>query len=190
MKKGQRSKAKRLSIIRDQRLKEKIKRIKLLILDVDGVLTDGGIIYDDAGRETKVFDVKDGQGIKLLKAAGIDVAIITARASKAVLSRARELGIDTIYQKALDKVEVFHEIIDKKGLSPDEVAYVGDDLVDLPILQRVGFSVAVFDSVEDIKGMVDWITTKLGGKGAVREVCELILKVQGKWEGVTERYLD
>jgi len=169
---------------------EKIKRIKLLILDVDGVLTDGGIVYDDAGRETKVFYVKDGHGIKLLRAAGIDVAIITARTSKVVLHRAKELGIDTIYQKAMDKVEAFHEVIDKKGLLPDEVAYVGDDLVDLPILQRVGFSVAVSDSVEDIKDGVDWITTRPGGKGAVREVCELILKVQGKWEGVTEGYFE
>ncbi|MBI5287297.1 MAG: HAD-IIIA family hydrolase [Deltaproteobacteria bacterium] len=168
---------------------EKIKAIKLLILDVDGVLTDGRIIYDDDGRQIKAFDVKDGHGIKLLMQGGVDVGIITARESRVILHRAKDLGIDIVYQKAIDKVKAFQEIIDKRGLQPNEVAYVGDDIVDLSILRRVGFSAAVNDSVEDIRGSVDWVTTKQGGRGAVREICELILKVQGKWEKVTERYM-
>lgn len=168
----------------------KIKAIKLLILDVDGVMTDGKIIYDDDGKEIKIFDVKDGHGIKLLMRAGIDVAIITARESKVVLHRAKNLGIEIVYQKAMDKVVAFEDILKKKQLSPQEAAYIGDELVDIPLLHRVGFAVAVKDAVEDVKKHVDYITAKSGGCGAVREICELILKVQGKWKEATARYFN
>ena len=167
---------------------KKIKAVKLLILDVDGVMTDGSIIYDDDGKEIKIFDVKDGHGIKLLMRAGIDVAIITARESQVVLHRAKNLGIDIVYQKAMDKVEAFNEILQKKQLSEKEVAYVGDELVDIPLLRKVGFAAAVKDAVEDLKMYVDFITEKNGGQGAVREICELILKTQGKWGEATEKY--
>ena len=167
---------------------KKIKAVKLLILDVDGVMTDGSIIYDDDGKEIKIFDVKDGHGIKLLMRAGIDVAIITARESQVVLHRAKNLGIDMVYQKAMDKVEAFNEILQKKQLSEKEVAYVGDELVDIPLLRKVGFAAAVKDAVEDLKMYVDFITEKNGGQGAVREICELILKTQGKWGEATEKY--
>ena len=168
----------------------KIKAIKILILDVDGVMTDGKIIYDDDGKEIKIFDVKDGHGIKLLMRAGIDVAIITARESKVVLHRARNLGIEMVYQKAMDKVIAFEDILKKRQLSPQETAYIGDELVDIPLLRRVGFAVTVKDAVADVKKRIDYITAKNGGCGAVREICELILKVQGKWEQVTARYFN
>ncbi|MBI5327311.1 MAG: HAD-IIIA family hydrolase [Deltaproteobacteria bacterium] len=167
---------------------EKIKSVKLLILDVDGVMTDGRIIYDDDGKETKVFDVKDGHGIKLLMRAGIDVAIITARESSVVLHRAKNLGIEIVCQKAMDKVAAFEGIIDKKQLSPADVAFIGDELVDIPLLRRVGFAASVSDAVKDVKKYVDYVTVKSGGYGAVREVCELILKAQGRWDEVTARY--
>lgn len=170
------------------KLIKKVRAVKLLILDVDGVMTDGRIIYDDDGREIKIFDVKDGHGIKLLMRAGIDVAIITARESKVVLHRAKNLGIETVYQKAMDKVAAFEDILKKKQLLSNEAAYMGDELVDMPLLRKVGFAVAVKDAVKDVKNYVDYATLKSGGCGAVREVCELILKTQGKWDEVTKKY--
>lgn len=167
---------------------KKILPLKILILDVDGVMTDGRIIYDDAAKETKVFDVKDGHGIKLIMRAGIDVAIITARESEVVLHRAKNLGIEMVYQKAMDKVAAFEDILKKRLLSSHEAAYIGDELVDIPLLRRVGFAVAVKDAVEDVKKYVDYITVKNGGYGAIREVCELVLKTQDKWDEVTARY--
>ncbi|MBI3753654.1 MAG: HAD-IIIA family hydrolase [Deltaproteobacteria bacterium] len=169
---------------------KKIKPIKLLCLDVDGVMTDGCIIYDDDGKEIKVFDVKDGHGIKLLMRAGIDVAIITARESNVVLHRAKNLGIETVYQKAMDKVAAFEDIVKKKQLLPNEASYMGDELVDIQLLRRVGFAVAVKDAVADVKKYADYVTARNGGYGAVREICDLILKVQGKWEEVTARYFE
>lgn len=168
---------------------KKIKQLKLLVLDVDGVMTDGRIIYNDDGKETKMFDVKDGHGIKLLMRAGIDVAIITARESNVVLHRAKNLGIEMVYQKAMDKVAAFEDILKKKQLSLGEAAYAGDELVDIPLLRRVGFAIAVNDAVADVKKYADYITKKNGGCGAVREVCEIILKTQGKWKEVTAKYL-
>ncbi len=169
-------------------LAEKIKKVKLIILDVDGVMTDGGIIYNDAGQETKRFDVRDGHGIKLAMRAGIDVALVTARESQAVLHRARNLGIELLYQGMRDKVKAFDDLLIKKALTPAEIAYIGDDLVDLPIIKRAGFSAAVPDAVPEVKERVDYVTAKPGGGGAVRETIELILKTQGKWDGIIELY--
>lgn len=171
-----------------QSLIKKIKAIKLFALDVDGVMTDGRIIYDDDGRETKIFDVKDGHGIKMLIRSGLDVAIITARQSNVVIHRARNLGIDLVYQKAIDKVSALEDILAKKGLSFEQAAYIGDELVDIPLLRKVGFAIAVKDAVDDVKRYVDYVAVKNGGYGAVREVCELILKSQGRWTDVTARY--
>jgi 3-deoxy-D-manno-octulosonate 8-phosphate phosphatase (KDO 8-P phosphatase) len=168
---------------------EKAKNVKLLILDVDGVLTDGRIVIDDRGVETKCFDVRDGHGIKLLKRAHIEVAIITGRQSQVVSHRARELGIDSVYQNIHDKLEVYEAILKEKGLKDGEVGFVGDDIVDLPVLKRVGFSAVVADGIEELKPYADYVSRNKGGRGAVREISELILKAQGKWPQLMERYL-
>ena len=167
---------------------QQLKSIKILILDVDGVLTDGRVIYTDSGEEIKRFDVRDGHGLKLLMRSGIEVILLTGRESKVVLHRARDLGIEHVYQKALNKIEVYKEILAKWNLEDKEVGFVGDDLIDLPVLRKVGFSASVPDAVPEVKEIVDHITTKKGGEGAVREICELLLKAQNKWEAVTEKY--
>ena len=135
---------------------EKAKAIKLVILDVDGVLTDGRIIYDDKGGELKCFDVKDGHGIKLLNRSGIEIGIISGRESKAVEHRAKELGIYILYQRIFDKVKVYEKILEEKGLADNQACFIGDDLVDMPLLKRVGFSVAVADGSEYLKKVVDY----------------------------------
>lgn len=168
--------------------KEKARAIKLLILDVDGVLTDGSIVYADRGEELKCFNVKDGHGIKLLLRAGIEVALVTGRKSAAVEHRAQDLGIKLVFQKALNKIEAYEEIRATQKLRDEELCVMGDDLPDLPILRKCGFSVAVPDSIDEVKREVDYVTYKEAGKGAVREVCEIILKAQGLWEKVTARY--
>ena len=167
---------------------QKLKSIKVLILDVDGVLTDGRVIYTDSGEEIKRFDVRDGHGLKLLMRSGIEVILLTGRESKVVLHRARDLGIEHVYQKALKKIEVYKTILADRGLEDKDVGFVGDDLIDLPVLRKVGFAAAVPDAVPEVKEIVDYITTKKGGEGAVREICELLLKAQNKWEAVTEKY--
>ena len=172
-----------------QRSLEKAKNVKLLILDVDGVLTDGRIVIDDRGVETKCFDVRDGHGIKLLKRANIQVVIITGRRSEVVSHRARELGIDSVYQNIHDKLEVYRAILDEKGLKDEEVGFVGDDLVDLPLMKRVGFSAVVADGSEELQPYADYVSRNRGGRGAVREISELILKAQGKWSELMEGYL-
>lgn len=169
-------------------LQAKLKTIRYLILDVDGVMTDGGIIIDDAGLESKRFDVRDGHGLKMLIRNGIEVLLLTGRTSKVVETRARELGIADVYQGAKDKRAVYEKLLQERQIQPEEVAFVGDDVVDVPVLRRVGFSATVADSAEDVKSIVDYITNKQGGRGAVREICELILKATGKWEAEALRY--
>jgi len=167
-----------------------LNRIKLLLLDVDGVMTDGRIIYLNDGGEAKAFDVKDGHGLKLIQRAGIQVGIITGRQSDIVARRAAELGIGLVYQGAKDKMQPFMEILEKLGLEPSEVAYVGDDLVDLPVMRLVGFSATVADASDDIKPYVDLVTSRPGGRGAVREVCDFLLKQSSLWTSVTSRYFE
>ena len=168
--------------------REQLKPIKLLILDVDGVLTDGKILYSDSGEEIKAFDVKDGHGIKLLLRSGMEVALVTGRESQVVLHRAKDLGIEQVYQKVMNKIEVYESILKEKKLNDRNVAFMGDDLVDIPVLRRVGFSATVWDAMPDVKEVVDYTTSRRGGEGAVREICELLLKAQNKWEEVTDRY--
>ncbi len=170
--------------------KRSIEKIRLLLLDVDGVLTDGRIIYDNNAVVSKAFHVRDGHGLKLLQRAGIKVGIITGRSSEVVSHRAAELGIEIVYQGAKNKLEPYEQILQDQGLSDQQVAYVGDDLVDLPILRRVGCSFTVADAVADIKPYVDYITTLPGGHGAVREVCDMLLRQSGLWDSVTERYFE
>ncbi|RLB73807.1 MAG: phenylphosphate carboxylase subunit delta [Deltaproteobacteria bacterium] len=171
-------------------MEKQLAKIKLLLLDVDGVLTDGRIIYDNHGNELKAFDVKDGHGLKLLQRTGIKVGIITGRSSAVVTRRAQELGIEILYQGALRKLEPYLEILSEQGLIDEQVAYIGDDLVDLPILQRVGFSATVADAVPEVFPYVDYIATRPGGCGAVREVCDLLVRASGQWDDLTKRYFD
>ena len=168
--------------------KERAKRIRLLLLDVDGVLTDGRLAFDGAGQELKFFHIRDGQGIRLLQQAGIHAGILTGRKSKAVSYRASDLGIRLVFQKVRDKGRVLETILKKESLQAEQVCYVGDDLVDLPILARVGLAIAVSDAVPEVKAIAHCITRCPGGRGAVREICEKILKVQGRWDQVTQAY--
>jgi 3-deoxy-D-manno-octulosonate 8-phosphate phosphatase (KDO 8-P phosphatase) len=169
-------------------MRERLEKIRLLLLDVDGVLTDGGIVYDDHGVQTKVFDVKDGHGLKLLQRSGIRVGIITGRQSEVVNVRARELGIEIVHQGAKEKLVPYEQVLGALGLADEEVAYMGDDLPDLPVLRRAGWAVAPADAVEEVRSRVHHVTARPGGRGAVREVCELLLKETGRWTELTARY--
>ncbi len=169
-------------------LEEKIKKIKILILDVDGVLTDGRIFIDENGLEIKAFDVKDGHGIRMAQRVGLKIAFLSGRVSKTVIKRAEELGIVDVLQGVFFKLEGYEALRVKYQLEPEEIAYVGDDVVDIPVLKRVGFSVAVPDAVPEVKEVVHYITRLPGGRGAVREVIDLILKIQGHWNNTMERY--
>ncbi|HUT69294.1 MAG TPA: HAD-IIIA family hydrolase [Desulfatiglandales bacterium] len=168
---------------------DKLKRIKLLLLDVDGVLTDGSVIYDDTGAEIKAFNAKDGLGIKMLMGAGIEVGIVTGRTSRALFHRCDNLGISLVFDQVRDKTGVLEVISKEKGVGAEHIAFVGDDLVDIPLMKKVGLSVAVADAHETVLEHADMVTSAQGGDGAVREVCEAILKAQGLWEKVLERFL-
>jgi len=172
----------------DEAFLEKMKMVTLLVLDVDGVLTDGKIIIDDLGNESKNFNVRDGHGLKLLMRSGIDVAFLTGRESEVVKHRAKELGIKDVYQGVRDKAKVLGEMLATKGLSGECVAYMGDDIVDIPVFRMVGFSVAVADALNYVKADADYVTVNEGGNGAVREICEMILSAREKWNDVTSRY--
>ena len=169
-------------------LQEKIKSVRVLILDVDGVLTDGQIIIDDVGRETKHFDVRDGHGLKMLMRYEVEVVFLTGRTSQVVNHRALDLGIKEVYQGVWNKLDVFEEILRKKNIVPAETAFVGDDVVDVPVLRRVGFSATVADASAELKEVVDYIAHHNGGRGAVREICEIILKAKGRWPEVAAKY--
>ena len=169
-------------------IKQKAQLVKLLILDVDGVMTDGKIVYTDSGEELKFFDSRDGHGIKMLMRTGVAVAIITGRISKAVEHRAAHLGIDMVYQKALNKIEAYEEIAALKSLADKEICAMGDDLPDIPVLLRAGLAVAVPGAVDEVRLSAHYTTRRAGGDGAVREMCDLIMKAQGSWQTVTSRY--
>jgi 3-deoxy-D-manno-octulosonate 8-phosphate phosphatase (KDO 8-P phosphatase) len=164
-------------------LQDKARRIKLLLLDVDGILTDGGIYLDNRGVETKRFDVRDGQGMTLLQRAGIQVGIITGRSSEVVRHRARELGVEIVYQGVGDKAAAYEDIKSATGLEDNQIAYMGDDIGDLPVLRRAGFSITVRESWV-AKPQVDYVTRATGGHGAVREVADLLLHVTGAWKNL------
>lgn len=164
------------------------KDIKLVIFDVDGVLTDGSIIIGDDGEEYKAFHSRDGHGMKLLQYTGVEIGIITGRTSKVVEYRMTSLGINHVYQGQKVKLPAFEAMIEQLGITPAQCAYVGDDWVDLAIMSRVGLAIAVQDAAPLVKKHAHWITPANGGKGAAREVCELIMEGQGTLQDQIERH--
>ena len=170
-------------------LTQRAARIKLMIFDVDGVLTDGSLHYGAEGEALKTFNVHDGLGIKLLQEAGVQTAIISARISAQVTRRAADLGISHLHQGGHDKLTPFNALLDKTGLTAEQVGFIGDDIVDLPILGRVGFAVAVPNGRAEVLARAHHVTAAHGGRGAVREVCELLLRAQGSYERVLAPFL-
>ncbi|MGZ4958833.1 MAG: 3-deoxy-manno-octulosonate-8-phosphatase KdsC [Methylomonas sp.] len=166
-----------------------IRQLKLLILDVDGVLTDGRLFFDQQGIEYKCFHARDGHGLKLLRQTGVEVAVISGRSSKSVALRMHSLGIEHVYQGHENKRAAFKEILENLHLIPEQVAHVGDDVLDLPIMTQVGFAVAVQDANFAVKKYAHWCTQTPGGQGAVREVCDLIMQVQGNFDAVLQSFL-
>lgn len=165
-----------------------LTNIQLLILDVDGVLTDGGIIRDDAGQQIKRFHVRDGAGLVLWKRLGKDVAIITGKESAVVTHRAAELAITHVYQNVASKLDAYRELLEELNLTDSQVAYVGDDLPDLPVMRRVACPIAVADAVEEVRTVAKYVTKFPGGYGAVRDAIEFLCKEMGLWEQVLARY--
>lgn len=171
-------------------MKQKLKKIKMILFDVDGVMTDGSIIYTDKGTEIKSFNILDGMGITLARKSGLLTGIITGRLSSMVSRRAEELKLDTISQGSFNKLNPYLDILKKFKLSDDEICYIGDDIVDMVILNRVGFSAAVANAREEVKAICDYITVAQGGQGAVREVIDLILKRQGKFDVIIDSIIN
>ena len=172
-----------------QDILERAKQIRLVVFDVDGVLTDGSLYLGDDGQEYKAFNSRDGHGMTMLQQTGVMLAVITGRTSEVVRIRMESLGIKYVYQGRRDKMPAFEELKKATGLSDDQVAYVGDDVVDLPIMRRVGFSIAVADAHPLVQRHAHWQTRSPGGRGAGRDVCELIMEAQGHLGAMMERYL-
>lgn len=174
--------------LQDPRLVDRLRRIRLLALDVDGVLTDGRIILSPAGEETKVFNARDGAGMKYWKRAGGKLAIVSGRGSAAVEIRAEELAVDAVRLNAKDKLPALEEVLAELGVPAERTAAVGDDLTDIPVLRRCGFAVTTPDAPEEVRAVADYVTRLGGGAGCVREVIELLLKRSGKWNDILSRY--
>lgn len=167
----------------DPLLLERAAKIRLLALDVDGVLTDGRLYFDNQGNELKAFYTRDGLGIKAVQRAGIELAVITGRASRIVADRAAGLGIEHVYQGQDDKLTAYHDLLARTGCTDEETCYAGDDWIDLPLLDRVGLAVTVPAAGADIRERCHWVTRREGGLGAVRELCELLLEARGALPG-------
>lgn len=168
----------------------KAENIKLLLLDVDGVLTDGNLIYSHEGKESKSFNTQDGFGLRLLQDAGVKVGIITARSSEALERRSQDLKISYLYQGSSNKLDAYKEIVKSSGLKPFEIAYMGDDWLDMVLLKRVGLAVAPANAVVEVREMVHYTTEQSGGHGAVRELCDLILEAMGKHKELYQYYIN
>lgn len=168
---------------------ERARRIRLILFDVDGVLTDGGLLVHGNGSESKRFDIKDGTGIMLAHRAGLVTGLLSGRHSATTLHRAAQLGISIVRQTSEPKIDVYRQVIGTEGFTDDEVAFMGDDLLDLPVLARVGLSSAPSDAVPDVRARVHWISQYAGGRGAARELVELILQSQQRWDDAVRPYL-
>lgn len=168
---------------------ERASRVSLLLLDVDGVMTDGSLIYSGAGGEPKVFHSRDGFGMNLLQTAGVKLGVISARKSDAVARRGRDLNLSYVYQGRRDKIAAYEEILSLENITDQQVAYVGDDWLDLPLLCRAGFSATVADAAPEVKRLVHYTTRRSGGKGAVREICDLIIDAKGLTEKLFRQFL-
>jgi 3-deoxy-D-manno-octulosonate 8-phosphate phosphatase (KDO 8-P phosphatase) len=173
----------------DPLLLERASSIRLLALDVDGVMTDGKLYFDSAGNELKAFNTRDGLGMKALQRCGIRLAIITGRNSPMVAQRAAQLEIDFVFQGRTDKLEAYMQLLDKSGLEEHQICYAGDDWIDLPVLQRCGLAITVPSADREVKDRVHWVTTRAGGEGAVREMCDLILTAQGHHQRLLQEIL-
>lgn len=172
-----------------QDILQKAAQVKLVIFDVDGVLTDGRLFFGDDGQEYKAFHSRDGHGMKMLQQSGVEVGIITGRTSKVVEHRMANLGVQHVYQGKLEKLPAYEELITKLGLTPEQVAYMGDDVVDLPIMLRVGLAVATNDAHKLVTQHAHWQTPHGGGQGAARDLCELIMEAQGTLEAAMQAFL-
>ncbi|NNM82780.1 MAG: 3-deoxy-manno-octulosonate-8-phosphatase KdsC [Burkholderiales bacterium] len=168
---------------------ERAKRVRLVIFDVDGVLTDGSLYLSDSGEEMKAFNTLDGHGMKMLQASGVVLAIITGRRSRCVELRAQNLGISHLYQGASDKLVAYRDLLEKLQLRPDETAYMGDDVVDLPVMRRAGFAIAVPDAPDIVRQNAHYVTRRSGGRGAVREACEFLMRMQDSYDAMIAEYL-
>ena len=168
---------------------QRCRSIRLLLLDVDGVLTDGSLIYGPNGEELKPFNVRDGLGIRLAMRGGIEVGIVTGRGGAALKERCRDLGIQRLFDEIENKKSILAQVTGRDALTPDQIAFVGDDLIDLPLLTRVGLPIAVADAHPEVRRAAAWTTQAPGGRGAVREVCEGLLCAQNLWSGIIESYL-
>jgi 3-deoxy-D-manno-octulosonate 8-phosphate phosphatase (KDO 8-P phosphatase) len=173
----------------DPMLLERAARVRALVLDVDGVLTDGKLYFDNQGNEMKAFSTRDGLGLRALQSQGTLLALITGRRSEIVARRAADLGIERVYQGRHDKLNAFNELLAATGIDPREVCYAGDDWVDIPVLDRAGLAVTVADADAVVKQRAHWITSRPGGHGAVREICDLILAARGLDQRVLDRIL-
>lgn len=173
----------------DPALQERARKIRMLVLDVDGVLTDGRLYFDNAGNEMKAFNSRDGLGIKTLQRCGIEVAIITGRKSAIVSQRMAQLDIKHVYQGREDKLNAFTHLLETTGLEAEQTCFAGDDWIDLPVLLRVGLAVTVADADAHVKEHVHWVTRRNGGEGAVREICNLLLAAQGKDKAILDEIL-
>ncbi len=172
-----------------EQIKTRAQKIKLVIFDVDGVLTDGRLFYGDDGQEYKAFQSRDGHGMKMLQKSGVEIALITGRTSEVVNHRAKNLGIQHVYQGQLQKLPAFNALLERLKFTADEVAYVGDDVVDLPVMLRVGLAITVSDGHELAKKHAHLITQQAGGQGAAREICEFIMRAQGTWDNLIQEYI-
>lgn len=177
------------NIAQSKENEERARRIKVIVFDVDGVMTDGGLILGDDGQEYKQFHSQDGLGMKLLKASGVQMAIITGRTSKVVIKRAENTGIAHFYQGVEDKLEAFVELTQSLNISAEECAFMGDDVVDLPPMRKSGFAITVPHAMPLVKQYAHYITTLQAGRGAVREICEFIMRAQGTYDAQMARYL-
>ena len=168
---------------------ERARRVKLILMDADGVLTDGKIVFFSGGNEAKMFDSKDGVGIRLAQKAGLQTGVISGRESEALLRRCEELGMDEIHQRVFEKLGTYEEILARLGLTDAECCFIGDDLVDAPVLKRVGLPVGVADGHPALEPLLAYVTDRPGGSGAVRETIDLVIRAQGKWDEVVGVFL-